>query len=561
MTVVQLCKAIWSRLRRGPAAPLIAPVHRILVYIINYGLRLPGHPTARWLNRFRASALMLKAHRSASQDRHEDALRDLQRCLKLVPGDGQVLYKKLQIEARLQRYDDALDSGLLALSQDPALRQVRPSIENLLSVSALAERHDEVLRRLRPPTPDSPDAAALREAAEELMPAFVRRADHLMATGAAAAAGQLLQRCQALAPASLPVRLGMVRLRLKDLRFADALELCLDILDTDPANDAAVGSLAEILPQLRATHRMDGVGLALPRYLKAKPDSAAGLNCLVHWIDALVRNGGVRAAGGAVEEALGSGPEARRLGDRIAHLLTLPEQRAGSTPDAAARAPRLGAALATSVAPSAAEQDAYDRLVALNVVDTVRGVVLRFYKDLGYDPQSVPLVAFLAQARAHFGNPSLAEAAGSTWPLLRFEAAWSLYLNGDRTESIRLLRALADDPMLPRLAKEDPFAKEALVRSGEIVGRHDERAGQGALAMNTYSQTMQIEENGVVARRMAMLRWRKGDIHGAMEAADCAVMTKHNLFPRLPEGPYVAWLRQQLAEKGHVMSKPSENAG
>jgi hypothetical protein len=79
--------------------------------------------------------------------------------------------------------------------------------------------------------------------------------------------------------------------------------------------------------------------------------------------------------------------------------------------------------------------------------------------------------------------------------------------------------------------------------------------------MITYGQTMQIEENGVIARRMAVLRWRKGDIRGAMEAADCAVMTKHNLFPRLPEGPYVAWLRQQLAEKGHVMSKPSENAG
>jgi tetratricopeptide (TPR) repeat protein len=561
MTVIQLCKAIWSRLRRGPAAPLIAPVHRILVYIINYGQRLPGHPTARWLNRWRASALMLKAHRSASQGRHEDALRDLQRCLKLVPGDGQVLFKKLQIEAHLQRYDEALDSGLLALSQAPALRQVRPSIEYLLSVPALAERHDEVLRRLRPPTPDSPDAAALREAAEELMPAFVRRADHLMAAGEVAAASQLLQRCQSLAPESLLARLAFVRLRLRELRFADALDLCLGILETDPANDAAVGSLAEILPHLRVTHRMDGVGLALPRYLKAKPDSTAGLNCLVHWIDALVRNGGVRAAAGAIEEALATGPEARRLGDRIAHLLTLPEQRAGSTTDAAARGPRLGGALAMSAAPSAAEQDAYDRLVALNVVDTVRGVVLRFYKDLGYDPQSAPLVAFLAQARAHFGNPSLADAAGSTWPLLRFEAACSLYLNGDRTESIRLLRALADDPMLPRLAKEDPFAKEALVRSGEIVGRHDERAGQGELAMITYGQTMQIEENGVVARRMAVLRWRKGDIRGAMEAADCAVMTKHNLFPRLPEGPYVAWLRQQLAEKGHVMSKPSENAG
>jgi len=120
---------------------------------------------------------------------------------------------------------------------------------------------------------------------------------------------------------------------------------------------------------------------------------------------------------------------------------------------------------------------------------------------------------------------------------------------------------VVDDPALPRLAKEDPFAKEALVRSGEIVGRHDERAGDGERAMTIYCQTMQIEENGVVARRMAVLRWRKGDLRGAMEAADSAIMTKHNLFPRVPEGPYVAWLRQQLAKKGPVMPKPSENAG
>ncbi|MBL8704413.1 MAG: hypothetical protein JNM30_06200 [Rhodospirillales bacterium] len=561
MIFVQLGKAVWSRLRRGPAAPLVAPVHRILVYIINYGLRLPGQPTALWVNRWRASVLMVKAHRAASQNRHEDALREFERCLKLVPADGQVLFKKLQIEASLQRYDEALDSGLLALSQHPALKQIRPSIDYLLSVPALADRHDEVLRRLRPPTPDSPDAGALREAAEELMPAFARRADQLMATGAVAAAAQLLQRCQSLAPASLALRLAMVRLRLREFRFADALELCLGALETDPTNDAAVANLAEMLPQLRAIHRLDGVGLALSRYRKAKPDSALGLACLTHWIDALVRNNGVRAAAAAVEEALDSGPDAKPLRDRIAHLLAVPERAAGSTEDVAATTPRLGSVLAASFAPSAAEQDAYDRLVALNVAETVQGVVLRFYKDLGYDARSAPLVSLLATAKEHLGAPSLTDAARSTWPLLRFEAAWSLYLKGDREESIRLLRTVADDPVLPRLARVDPFAKEALVRSGEIVGRHDERAGQGATAMATYCQTMQIEENGVVARRMAMLRWRKGDIRSAQEAADSAVMTKHNLFPRLPEGPHVNWLRQQLAEKGRVMPKPTASAG
>jgi len=36
-------------------------------------------------------------------------------------------------------------------------------------------------------------------------------------------------------------------------------------------------------------------------------------------------------------------------------------------------------------------------------------------------------------------------------------------------------------------------------------------------------------------------------------------MTKHNLFPRLPEGPYMAGLRHALAERDQIASEPTES--
>lgn len=552
MTPAQVYSVVRSRLRRSPAAARAARLLRAI------GLRRGSDQPAG------ATDLLVSANRLAAQYRHEEALREIARCLRLAPGNIQVLLTKIQIEAYLQRYDDALDSCLLVLALDPACKQLRPSLGVILANPALAHRIDEVLRRLDPHDQDPSEAAGRRAIAAELMPALVRRADELLAAGAIAPAAQLLQRCRAMVPDSAPVLLGLVRLRVKQGQLADALDLCLDALDADPASDTAVAGLAEILQRMRSPHRLEDAGKALARHLAARPDGVQGIACLMHWVDALVRADGVRAASDAVARALASVPDADRIRGRIVHLLAVPERADGNSSDGAARPPKLAGAQTVLVAPSDAEQDAYDRLVALNVVDTIGRIARRFYRDLGYDARSAPLAVFLAEARAHLDSPSLAGAGGSAWPLLRFEAAWNLYLNGEREKSIRLLRTVADDPSLARVAKVDPFAKEALIRSGEIVGRHDERAGSAEKAISVYQRTMQLEENGVVARRMALLRWRKGDLRGALEAADSAVMTKQNLFPRLPEGPYMSWLRRQLAERGRGgrdMPKPSMSAG
>jgi hypothetical protein len=496
----------------------------------------------------------LAANQLAARNRHADALRELARYLRLVPGDIQVLLTKLQIEAHLQRYDDALDSCLLVLALDPSCKHIRPSLEVLLGNPALAHRHDEVLRRLDPGAPDHPDARVLREIAAELMPTFIGCVDEMIAAGSIAAAAARLQRCQSIAPTSVPVRLGLVRLRIAQRQVAEAIDLCLGILDEDPANDPALAALGDILQRAHRPHRLDDVGTALSRHLKAKPENPQGIACLMHWADAVARVDGARAASGAVEHALAAVPESRRIRDRIVRLLEIPQGAAGASAHAATTPPTLAGAQTLLLAPSDAEQDAYDRLVALNVVDTIGGIARRFYRDVGYDIRSAPLVALLAELREELAVPSVADAASSTWPLLRFEAAWNLYLNDERERSVELLRTLIDDPALLRFAHGDRFVKEALVRSGEIVGRRDERAGDDARAMSVYRRTMQLEENGVVARRMALLHWRRGDLRGAMEAADAAVMSKQNLFPRLPEGPYVSWLRRALAERGCRMA-------
>jgi hypothetical protein len=147
--------------------------------------------------------------------------------------------------------------------------------------------------------------------------------------------------------------------------------------------------------------------------------------------------------------------------------------------------------------------------------------------------------------------------------LLRFETAWRWFLEGQTDRSIALLRTILDEPGIEAFAEHDPFAKEAFVRAGEIVGRHEERAGRIDLAMSIYRRTMQLRENTVVARRMALLLWRQGSIEEAMAAAESGIATMSNLYPGLPGGPHMTSLREELLghEKGPAASDRSEARG
>jgi hypothetical protein len=63
------------------------------------------------------------------------------------------------------------------------------------------------------------------------------------------------------------------------------------------------------------------------------------------------------------------------------------------------------------------------------------------------------------------------------WPLVRFEIGWNLWLFGRIDEAISSFRALLENDPAMKLAKHDPFMKEAFVRAGEILGRYEERIG------------------------------------------------------------------------------------
>jgi len=196
-------------------------------------------------------------------------------------------------------------------------------------------------------------------------------------------------------------------------------------------------------------------------------------------------------------------------------------------------------------------RDEYHRLVAANVAGVLLKIMNRFYGDLGVDAHSVPVVKALESFRRELPMDNLAAHRGQAEPVLvQFERAFALFEAGRVGDALPLFEAVFRNSTARKLASYDPYLKEAVVRSGEVLGRHHEKRGDVDTAIIVYREILSIDQGGTIARRLILLLSRRGDLREAAEFAENAAMSKLNLFPRLPENnPYIAVLQRELLGK------------
>jgi tetratricopeptide (TPR) repeat protein len=195
--------------------------------------------------------------------------------------------------------------------------------------------------------------------------------------------------------------------------------------------------------------------------------------------------------------------------------------------------------------------DEYHRLVASNVASVLLKIMGRFYADLGVDAHSVPLVKTLESYRRELPSDNLATRQRQAEPvLIKFERAFALAEAGRLGEALPLFEAVFQNNMARKFVSYDPYVREAIVRSGEFLGRYHEKRGDGDASIAIYREILSIDQDGPIARRLTLLLSRRGDLREAAEVAEIASQSTPNLFPRIPENnPYIAALETEFFGK------------
>jgi hypothetical protein len=88
--------------------------------------------------------------------------------------------------------------------------------------------------------------------------------------------------------------------------------------------------------------------------------------------------------------------------------------------------------------------------------------------------------------------------------------------------------------------------REAVVRSGEIVGRYYDNLGNVERAIGIYRDILSMDANSLVARRLIVLLSRSGRLREAAEFGETAIISRPNLFRHLPPNPHIAALKAGL---------------
>ena len=84
------------------------------------------------------------------------------------------------------------------------------------------------------------------------------------------------------------------------------------------------------------------------------------------------------------------------------------------------------------------------------------------------------------------------------------------------------------------------------MRSGEILGRHHDKLGNVELAVAIYREIMSVDQNGLIARRLALLLSRNGHLREAADYAETAIISRPNLFRHIPLNPISRHLRRRF---------------
>jgi tetratricopeptide (TPR) repeat protein len=208
-------------------------------------------------------------------------------------------------------------------------------------------------------------------------------------------------------------------------------------------------------------------------------------------------------------------------------------------------------AFSSAQMPTPEVRDEYHRLVAANVAGVLLKIMNRFYADLGVDAYSVPLVKALESFRRELPMGNLASHPVQAEPvLIQFERAFALFEAGRVNDALPLFEAVFRNSTARKLAGYDPYLKEAVIRSGEFLGRYHEKRGDVDASIVIYREILSIDRDGPIARRLMLLLSRRGDLREAAQFAETATMFKLNLFPRLPENnPYIATLETEFLVK------------
>jgi hypothetical protein len=223
-------------------------------------------------------------------------------------------------------------------------------------------------------------------------------------------------------------------------------------------------------------------------------------------------------------------------------------------PVAKRRAPRLYA-LAREVYRrlqpcSPVSESPYDAICKLNIVDNVAKVTRAFCERLGLDPQQSTVCSCLAGMRAELAAEVEAFGAVSAGSSLeRFELAWHAYAAGRTDEALQQFGAVIADERLARAGAGDPRSREAFIRSAEILGRHAELRGDGDAAAELYRRILEVDGNGIVARRLLVMLWRAGRMREAADLAPRIMQSDTNLVQHLCGSDAVNDLTRRLVRE------------
>lgn len=184
--------------------------------------------------------------------------------------------------------------------------------------------------------------------------------------------------------------------------------------------------------------------------------------------------------------------------------------------------------------PTESARASYDAICKLNIIDNVAKITLAFYERLGLSPQQSPVCRCLASMRSKLAEEVEVLGAISIGSSLeRFEFAWRAYEAGEIHEALQQFREVIADDRLARASASDPRSREAFIRAAEILGRHAELRGDTGAADQLYRRILEVDGNGIIARRLLLMLWREARIREAADLAPRIMQSDTNLVQHL----------------------------
>jgi len=323
----------------------------------------------------------------------------------------------------------------------------------------------------------------------------------------------------------------LIQLLVHIQRYEEALQACARALELNPNSPGVLASLRAILPSLRSSEDPEWVVQGLDRCLAVKPDHFGALLLLTQLLAKLRR---FRDAIQAFERALEADPELFPAAEIIEKIIGDPAAQHELVEMRLRQAARV--------------PDEYSRLVARNVADLLVQVMTTFYEKLGVDPHAAPLVQGLARFRRKLAMPEAEGGEVQSMPILiPFETAWGHYMAGDLHTALCLFEIVFHDEQARKRAIDNPYIREAVVRSGEILGRYHDNRGDAVTATGIYRELLQLDRDSLIAGRLIRLLSRNGDLRAAAELAGMTIASPPNLYPHLPQNPYIGLLKQEIS--------------